>query len=102
MFIVRGVNVFPLGVQEVLYAMRPDVTGEFRILLERAPPIDYDPLVQVEQGRGDGELIAARVHEALRRRLGFTPRVELVPAETFPRSERKSQRLFRIYEGDQP
>jgi phenylacetate-CoA ligase len=102
MFIVRGVNVFPLGVQDVLYAMRPDVTGEFRILLEHAPPIDYEPLVQVEQGDGDAELLAARVHEALRRRLGFSPRIELVPAETFPRSERKSQRLFRLYEGDQP
>ena len=31
MFIVRGVNVFPLAVAAIVNEFRPDLTGEFRI-----------------------------------------------------------------------
>jgi phenylacetate-CoA ligase len=102
MFIVRGVNVFPLGVQDVLYGMRPALTGEFRIILDQAPPIDYAPRIVVERGNDDDPGLADRVTRALQQRLGFTPAVELVPAETLPRAERKSKRLFRVYDGEVP
>ena len=38
MFIVKGMNVFPLSVQESLLPMRPEVSGEFFIVLDSAPP----------------------------------------------------------------
>ena len=102
MFIVRGVNVFPLGVQDVLYGLRPLVTGEFIIVLDAAPPIDYEPRVVVETAAEPSSELAERVAEAIRLRLNFSPAVELVPAESLPRAERKSQRLFRAYLGDAP
>jgi len=102
MFIVRGVNVFPLGVQDVLYGMRPAVTGEFRIVLDQAPPIDYAPRLVVERGEDDAADLADRVTRAVQQRLGFTPAVELVPAEAIPRAERKTKRLFRAYDGEVP
>ncbi len=102
MFIVRGVNVFPLGVQDVLYGMRPAITGEFQIVLDHAPPIDYAPRVIVERGDDASDDLATRVGVVIQERLNFTPAIEMVPAETFPRAERKSQRLFRAYQGELP
>ncbi len=102
MFIVRGVNVFPLGVQDILYGMRPAVTGEFRIILDQEPPIDYAPRVLVERGDDDADDLAQRVEAAIQARLNFTPAVELVAAESLPRAERKSKRLYRTYLGEVP
>lgn len=102
MFIVRGVNVFPLGVQDILYGMRPAVTGEFRIILDREPPIDYAPRIVVERGDDPADDLAGRVADAIQSRLNFTPAIELVPAESLPRAERKSKRLFRTYLGEEP
>jgi phenylacetate-CoA ligase len=102
MFIVRGVNVFPLAVQDVLYGLRPAVTGEFRIVLDRPPPIDYEPRLVVERGSAAeaDDALASRVASAVRARLGFTPAVELVGPETLERSELKSRRVRRAYQED--
>jgi phenylacetate-CoA ligase len=102
MFIVRGVNVFPLGIQDVIYGLRPAVTGEFQIFLDREPPIDYAPRLVVERGDDAGDDLAARVGDAIQQRLNFTPAIELVEAESLPRAERKSKRLFRTYLGETP
>jgi phenylacetate-CoA ligase len=106
MFIVKGINVYPLGVQDVLLGMRPALTGEFQIVLRKPPPITENPLIRVEYGQGvtvdelDGlrERVAGRVRDVL----VFTPDVELLSAGSLPRSERKAKRLFRTYRGEQP
>jgi phenylacetate-CoA ligase len=94
MFIVRGVNVFPLAVQDVLVGMRPALTGEFRIVLDRPPPIDYEPRLIVE---GEGEALALEVTRAIRSRLNFTPAVEVVAPGTLERTTGKTRRLIRTY-----
>jgi phenylacetate-CoA ligase len=105
MFIVKGVNVFPLGVQAVLAALRPRLTGEFQIVLETPPPIDYSPLLRVEVGRDvppeQHAPLRAEVAEFVRQRSGFTPAVELVPQGAIA-SEKKTKRLYRAYKGERP
>ncbi len=101
MFIVKGVNVFPLGVQAVLTELRPRLTGEFHIVLDRAPPIDYDPRLVVEAAAdvaGDArEALAAEVTAAVRARLGFSVAVEFADQGAIA-SEHKTRRVLRPYE----
>jgi phenylacetate-CoA ligase len=98
---VRGINVFPSGIAKVLTALRPAVTGEFQVILDRPPP--YEGLdVTVEEGERAGEAdraaLAARVSQALKAELNFTARVKLVPAGAIPRTEMgKAIRVTRTY-----
>jgi len=105
MFIVKGVNVFPLGIQTSLTALAPRVTGEFRVVLDRPPPIDYAVPVEVEVARGvaavDHDALAREVAGRLARDLNFASAVTLVPQGTIA-SERKTRRVVRAYRGEQP
>jgi phenylacetate-CoA ligase len=102
MFIVRGVNVFPLAVGDVISALRPAVGGAFRIVLDAPAPIDYDPLLLVEQGELGAEDAAARVVEAVRARLGFSTRVEIVPPDRLAPAGGKTRLLERRYDEEAP
>jgi phenylacetate-CoA ligase len=90
MFRVRGVNVFPSAVEELL---REHGVDRFAILLERFP-VEPPVKILVEGVNGREEQIAA----AVRARLEFT--CEIATA-TLPRSEAKSKRLYRLYEGEE-
>jgi phenylacetate-CoA ligase len=89
MFIVRGINVFPSAVRDVINAMAP-ATGEFRIVAAFDGNATNLPLlVRVERGSGtsptDSARIAASVEQELRRRLAAAFTVEIVAPETFER-----------------
>ena len=105
MFIVKGVNVFPLAVQAALSVLRPRLTGEFRILLDSPPPIDYPPRVQIEVAREVPEAAVAgligETQAALRKDCNFTAAVEPVPQGTIA-TEKKTRRLYRVYQGETP
>jgi phenylacetate-CoA ligase len=90
MFRVRGVNVFPSAVEELL---REHGVDRFAIVLERFP-VEPPVKILVEGVNGRERQLA----EALRARLEFT--CEIAPA-TLPRSEAKSKRLYRVYEGEE-
>ena len=98
---VRGINVFPSGVAEVLSALVPAVTGEFQILLSHPGP--YDRLdIAVEHGAhvGQEELdeLRRRVEHSIRESLTFGSQVNLVPPGSIPRSEvEKAIRVVRKY-----
>jgi phenylacetate-CoA ligase len=103
MFIVKGVNVFPLAVQATVAALQPALTGEFRIVLDRAPPIDYPPRLIAEVAAGLPAArhaeTAAALRAAVAQRHNFTAAVELVP-EGGIASEKKTRRLIRAYLGE--
>jgi phenylacetate-CoA ligase len=103
MVIVKGVNVFPLAVQAVLLRLAPRVTGEFRIVIDRPPPIDYPVPIAVEVA---DDLPVARHAELvqdivarLRQALDFTAAVELVASGTIA-TEGKTRRVIRSYRGE--
>lgn len=104
MFIVRGINVFPLAVASIVDEFRPRLRGEFRIVLDEPPPLVAPPRLLVEAADG---LEPERLHgvaDALASRLRdvlvFSARVEVVAAGTFPRSEQKTRRVLRAWLGE--
>jgi phenylacetate-CoA ligase len=103
MFIVKGVNVFPLAIQTSLMTLAPRVTGEFRVDLDRPPPIDYPVPMAVEVDADvsrDGDAALAReIVERLRRDLNFTAAVSLVPPGAIA-GEGKTRRVIRSYRGE--
>jgi phenylacetate-CoA ligase len=103
MFIVKGVNVFPLSVQAVLMRLAPRVTGEFRVVIDRPPPIDYPVPLTVEVARdvpaARHEALAREVAERLQSELNFTAAVTLVQPGTIA-TEVKTRRVVRSYRGE--
>jgi phenylacetate-CoA ligase len=98
MLIVRGVNVFPSAVREVVGVFAPEVSG--RVLVRpREPGVKQEPPlpVAVELGReaaGDAQLATA-IGARLREVLVVQAEVELVPWGSLQRSDYKSRLLDR-------
>jgi hypothetical protein len=91
MFRVRGVNVFPSAVEELL---REHGYDRFAILLERFP-VEPPVAILVEGVNGREDELA----DAVRSRLSFTC---VIREAQLPRSETKAQRLYRVYAGEEP
>lgn len=97
MIVVRGINVFPVMVASVLNAFDP-LSGIYRIRLDRPPPYDVLP-VEAELAGVDtdaGELAAA-IEADIKRHIGVTAQVTLLPAGSLPRTEGKTRHVIRDY-----
>jgi phenylacetate-CoA ligase len=94
MLIVRGVNVFPAAVREVVSAFAPDVSGHI-LVRPRAPGVKQEPPlpVSVELARGAtaDPALAEAINERLRSALVVQAHVDLVPWGSLQRSEYKSK-----------
>ena len=94
MLIVRGVNVFPSAVREVVSTFAPRVSGHI-LVRPQAPGVKQEPPLPVSvelapDARADAALAEA-IRERLRELLVVQARVELVPSGTLGRSEYKSR-----------
>jgi phenylacetate-CoA ligase len=94
MLIVRGVNVFPSAIREVVSTFAPEVSGHILVRPD-APGVKQEPplpvAVELTQGRAPDEALAESIREKLRNVLVVQTRVELVPWGSLRRSEYKSQ-----------
>jgi phenylacetate-CoA ligase len=98
MLIVRGVNVFPSAVREVVSGFAPAVSGRVLVRPEREgvkqePPLPV--LVELAQGRPADAALADAIRERLRSVLVVQTRVDLVPWGSLRRSEYKSKLVER-------
>jgi phenylacetate-CoA ligase len=98
MLIVRGVNVFPSAVREVVSTFAPDVSG--RILIKpTAPGVKQDPplpvVVELHRGKDGPQGLADAIGARLRDALVVQTAVELVPWGTLKRSDYKSTLVQR-------
>lgn len=96
MLIVRGVNVFPTAVREVVNRFAPQVSGLIAIRPKRKSVQQEPPLpvvVELNEGVAPSPDLADRIQREIRSALVFTPEIELVPHGTLPRSEYKSKML---------
>ena len=98
MLIVRGVNVFPSAVREVVGGFAPRVSGNV-LIRPRGPGAKQDPPVpvSVEVGRVEAAdpALAGEIRDRLREALVFQAEVELVPWGSLARSDYKSRLVER-------
>ena len=98
MLIVRGVNVFPSAVRDVVSGFTPDVSGHVLVRPQSAGVKQEPPLpVSVELARDatPDAALADAIRERLRSVLVIQTRVELVPWGSLARSEYKSELVER-------
>ncbi len=97
MLIVRGVNVFPSAVREVVNEFQPAVAGVV-VIRPRAKGIRQEPPLPVSVEITPGaevEGLQERIRSRLREKLLVTTEIELLPAGSLPRSEYKSKLVER-------
>jgi len=99
MFIIKGVNIFPIQVEQVLMNI-PEVGNNYLISLTREHNVD-NMVVQVEvtdsvfvEDMRVLERVRKRITHDLKSELLVTPKVELVEPNSLPRSEGKATRLI--------
>ena len=90
MLIVRGVNVFPSAVREVVARFQPKVTGAIQIRPRKLGVKQEPPLPVIVEAEADASL-AEQIAKEIRNTLVFTPQVKLVKPQSLPRSEYKSK-----------
>lgn len=88
MVTVRGVNVFPSAVEEVVRAVAG--SAEFRITASRRGTLD-EVAIEVEEEQA----LCDRVAAELRLRIGLRFDVRAVPPQSLPRWEGKARRFVR-------
>ncbi len=96
MFIIRGVNIYPGQIDDLL--SREDRVGsEYQVLLTRRDGKDYMTIraerSETTRSSEDGA-ITAQLEDAIRRNILVRGKVELVDYGSLQRTERKSKRVF--------
>jgi phenylacetate-CoA ligase len=97
MFIVRGENVYPGAIEDVLRSI-DGFGGEFRVVISRKDAMD-ELLIRAEYAASHAAparraTLAGVMRERLRARLGVHPRMEMVPEGEIPRTEFKARRVI--------
>jgi len=94
MLIVRGVNVFPSAIRELVGRFQPRVTGAM-VLRPRRRGVRQEPPLPVVVEVADGVLpeleLASAIQHEIRSTLLVAAQVTLVAARSLPRSEYKSK-----------
>ena len=94
MLIVRGVNVFPSAVREVVNGFQPRVSGHI-LVRPTAPGVKQEPplpvAVELAPDARQDQALAESIRERLRAVLVVQTQVDLVPHGSLQRSEYKSK-----------
>jgi phenylacetate-CoA ligase len=93
MFIVRGVNVYPTQIEE-LVLRDGRLAAQYQIQLTRDGHLDEVTVaVALRDGAGDGLACTQLLAERIKTFVGVSVRVELVAASALPQSTGKAKRV---------
>lgn len=97
MFIVKGVNVYPSHIQEILSSF-PEVGSEYQIVLSRDEHGRDHMVLRVEREMGvdpsRDEELARRISARIKRELLVSCEVEVLDYGTLPRTQGKTRRVL--------
>lgn len=107
MLIVRGVNVYPSEIENILLRMS-EVAPHYQLVLEREKSLDelsvkveineelFPDNLGSEEEKSKVQMLSEKIKGALKDHLGLSIAVELLPSRSIPRSEGKSCRLLDL------
>ena len=97
MVVVRGLNIFPSMVAAVINGFT-ELSGNYRIVLDTKPPYDVLPIsTELSTGRQPTPSQSDQIESALKKALGASCKVTLLPADSFELTEGKTRRVLRNY-----
>ena len=100
MLIIRGVNVFPSQIEEVLLNIGSGVTPNYQIIVDRVNNTDtFEVLVEMSEALFSDDVkniekTARLISDKLKTTLGINPKVTLVNPKSITRSEGKAKRVI--------
>jgi phenylacetate-CoA ligase len=95
MVIVRGVNVFPSAVENVLREFLE--IEEFRVeVFEKEAMKELRVLVEPRSEKNSTRALAEQVTQRIRARIGLRPHIEVVAPGSLPRFELKARRFYKL------
>ena len=90
---IKGVNVFPNQIEEVLKSFT-ELSSEYQIRISHLDGRDTMRIYVETTGEYDFDALAKRVAESVKSKIGFTPIVKVVELGLLPRSEKKTKRVI--------
>ena len=90
---IKGVNVFPKQIEEVL-ATFPEISSEYQIRISHLDGKDTMRIYVETNGSVNFDDLAAHIAEKVKSRIGFTPIVKVVEIGVLPRSMKKTARVI--------
>jgi phenylacetate-CoA ligase len=103
MLTIKGVNVYPEAIKDIVNEFIPDVTGEMRVVLEHPPPRVVPPLkLKIEYGKAMGSAdlphLAERITAELHNKIKIRPVIEFVEPGSLPKETRKTPIFEKKYD----
>ena len=90
---IKGVNVFPAQIEEILKGFS-EVSSEYQIRISHLDGKDTMRIYVETNGTVDFLDLAKRIAATVKSRIGFTPLVKVVEIGLLPRSEKKTKRVI--------
>ncbi len=90
---IKGVNVFPSQIEEILREF-PETSSEYQIRISHLDGKDTLRIYVETNGSVDFADLSKRIAARVKSKIGFTPLVKVVELGLLPRSEKKSKRVI--------
>lgn len=90
---IKGVNVFPSQIEEILKEFS-EVSSEYQIRISHLDGKDTMRIYVETNGTVDFQDLSKRIASVVKSRIGFTPLVKVVEIGLLPRSEKKTKRVI--------
>ena len=90
---IKGVNVFPAQIEEVLHQF-PEVSSEYQIRISHLDGKDTMRIYVETTGDVECLKLADSIARKVKSVIGFTPLVKVVEVGVLPRSEKKTKRVI--------
>ena len=101
LLIVRGVNVYPAAIRDVIASFAPELNGVMEIQMEQAPPLGWEPPIHIKVELSahveKDENLKQKIEFKLREKLIFRANIEIVLEGTLPRYEYKAKLVRELY-----